>query len=791
MAYEAVKSKDKMADLLQTFRDNFQFYANAEARQRKMALEDLRFYAVDQWDPLIRSAREQAFKPCLTEDRTSQVIKQIVNDARQNRPMVRITPVDGGADLDTAEIIQGIIRHIEYASNASIAYDTGFEAAAIHGRGYWRVSVGYTSADTFEQEIRIDRIRNPFTVYMDPACQSPDYSDAQCVFVTQMMSEKDYKARFPDAKGAKESWSSIGDLLPGWCESSYVRVAEVFYKVMEDVDVALLDDGSTVDLDKVPEGAEIKKQRKARRPRWKWCVTNGFEILEGLDNPKVNDPVEALRDWPSIYHPIIPNLGEETDVNGEVYLCGMVKRARDPQRMHNVWVSAESEAISLVPKAPYLMPEGGDEGYEEEWANLNTENRSVLHYKTTDAAGNPMTPPQRIFGEPAISAITKAKLGTIDAIKAVNGVFDASLGAQGNETSGKAILARQRQSQVGNFHLIDNHARSLTQTGRVILSLIPVVYDTNRIIRILGEDGEAQTVEINSPLPVAGPKGVEKVFDTTIGNYDVVIDAGPSYATKRIEARESMMALANAFPPLIQAAGDLMVKNMDWPGAKDVAERLKKMLPPELQDQGPGGAMPPEAQQAIGQMQQEMEQMQQMLQQAQMELQTKQGEHEAKMAVEQGKTEAAKELKQMEMEGQLSVEHAKLEVEMTIKSAELESKMALEQAKIESAEKIAFAQLEVDMLKIHGTLAEGEDQRKHELKQVKLTAAKSLKELENASDDGVQETEEQINPLKGIVESLKGLHQMQISIKDAVVKAGGAKRVIYDKQGRAIGVEPA
>lgn len=704
--------KDPVEKFLYNVRKTFQMYSDAWAMTTKRQLEDLRFYALEQWDPSIRSRREQAYRPCLTEDHLTQMVKQVVNEERKNRPAIVVHPVDSGADIATAEVLSGILRHIQVSSKASIAYDTATEAAVVHGRGYVRVLVDYESPTSFNQEIRIERVRNPFTIFPDPSCQQPDYSDQRGCFIVDVLPREEAKKRWPKAKFANGGeFEGDGADTPGWINEDSVRVAEYFYICEKEIELALLDDGSVAPKDEVEDETRIVKTRKTLVPRVKWCLTNGYEILEGRDNDGKN-PDDFLRDFSGELIPVVPFLGEEQDVDGVVHLSGMVRRARDPQRMLNYFVSAETEAIALAPKAPWVMAEGQDEGHEDEWGNSNVDNISVLHYKNVDLEGKPAPAPQRVFGEPAINAITRAKEGHIQGLKAVTGVYDASLGAQGNETSGVAIQRRQTQSSMGNFHYTDNSARSIAQIGRIVLGLVPHVYDVQRVTRILGEDGTAETVEVNTGEPVQH-NGVEAIFDLTVGKYDVVVSAGPSYETKRQESRESMMALSNAFPPLIQAAGDLIIKQMDWPGATQIADRLKKMLPPELQDKQAGGPppIPPEVQQQMQQTQQMVEQLTQALQEAQSQLESKQMELQAKAEMEQTKTEAELHMSDAQIQANMALEQAKMEFELQIKQMEIESK-----------EKIAFAQMEADLAKTHATLQSKEEttslqeEMKHESK---------------------------------------------------------------------------
>lgn len=694
---------------LYRLRKTWETYANAEEATRLRQLEYLRFYALEHWPTDIRARREAAFRPCLTEDHLTQMVKQVMNELRKNRPSIVVHPVDNGADVRTAEVLSGIMRHIQVASNASIAYDTANEAAIVHGRGYLRVVVDYVSPDSFMQEIRIQRIRNPFTVYMDPSCQQPDYSDAEGCFIVDEIPTEEYKRRFPKRKVSLTGGvQGSGDDSPTWFNGNSVRVAEYFYITHKEKKMALLTDGRVVEFSEDLDTKSIIKTRVALFPRVKWCLTNGYEILEGRDNDGRN-PDDFLRDFPGKFIPVVPFLGEEQDVDGQIHLSGMVKAAMDPSRMLDYYVSAEAEAINLVPKSPWIMVEGQDEGYEEMWAAANIDNVSVLKYKSVDIEGKPAPAPQRVFGEPAIRAITQAKIGCIEGLKSATGVYDASLGAQGNETSGVAIERRQIQSSMGNFHYSENSARAIAHTGRVIMGIIPEVMDIEQVTRILGEDGTAKTVAINTTEPVEFD-GIKQIFDVTTGKYDVVVEAGPSYATKRQESRDSIMAMTNAFPDMVPIVGDLLVKSMDWPGAQEIAARMRKMLPPQLQDQQGGPQIPPAVQQQMQEQAQMVEQLMGELQEAKSQLQSKQVEMQAKSEMEQTKTEAALHMSDAKIQAEMQLKQMELESQTAVAQAKLEAEIAIKQAEIESQERLEAARIQADMTKCHATLQSEEKQ---------------------------------------------------------------------------------
>ncbi len=634
-------------DILATAKSRWNIAVDAETTSRALALDDLNFRAGDQWDPKVKAAREQDRRPCLTINRLPQYIRQITNDQRQNRPSIKVDPVDDKADVETAKVYQGLIRHIEYHSNADVAYDTAFEAAATKGLGYYRIITEFCDPMSFEQEIRIKRIRNSFSVYLDPTYQEPDASDADWGFVFEDISKADFKKLYPKAELANmDAWRSTGDTAEGWVSKETIRIAEYFYKVLEETEICQLSTGETVEINQLnkiglPEGVAVVAKRKTIVPKIKWLKINGVEILERTD-------------WPGRWIPIIPVLGDELDIDGKRVLEGVIRHAKDPQRMYNVWASAETEAIGLAPKAPFIGAAGQFEGHESKWRDANQKSYAYLEYNPVNINGVNVPPPQRQAFEPAVMAITQARQMSAEDLKATTGIYDSALGMKTNEVSGRAIQRRAQQAQTNNYHFIDNLTRALRHGGRILIDLIPHVYDTARTVRIMNEDGSVDMVKVNE---VFEHKGKQVNYQLNHGKYDVTVSTGPSFATKRQEAVESMLSLTQSFPKVAEVAADLMVKNMDWPGAQEISDRLKKTLPPGLADdpESKKQPIPPEVQ---AQMQQQTQLIEQLTE-------------EVKVNSELVNT------KRMELESKERIEMAKLQVQLEIKAAEMGSKEAL------------------------------------------------------------------------------------------------------------------
>ena len=647
-------------DLLDLAKKRWKIASDAESENRRKALEDKEFAAGDQWDSAVRQQRELDKRPCLTVNRMPAYINQITNEQRQNRPSIQVNPVDDTGDEETAEVIQGIIRHIEYDSAADEAYDWAFEDGVTGGFGYMRIVTEYTDAMSFDQDIKIKRIKNPFSVYFDPGANETDFSDAGYGFVEEKMTREDFENQYPKSELKGTSWKPDGD---GWLEKDRVRVCEYWWKEEETKEIILWSDGSVSEDKDRPKRVKEVQRRNTQIPNIKWAKITDCDVLE-------------RRDWPGKWIPIIPVIGKELDIDGKKVLKGIVRDAKDPQRQYNYMESAATEAIALAPKAPWVAAEGQLDGHEREWQNSNVTNRAVLTYKGITLAGQQAPAPQRIQAEPPIQAMSAMISRASDDMKSTTGIYDASLGVRSNETSGKGILARKQQADSGNFHFTDNLTRSLRHAGRVILDLFPHIYDTKRVMRAIGEDGAQSTVQIEPgaqpPDPNMPTPGVQRAFDVTVGKYDVTISTGPSYQTKRQEAWAMGTQLVQAFPAIMPVAGDIIVRNSDMPGADKIADRMEKMLPPQLQDD------PQQPNPQVQQAQAHIQMLTQQLGQAQEEIKDKTN---IKAMELESKERIAFEQLSFERDQRIPLDYEKLRVQLAV--AELAAKT---QANITQAE---------------------------------------------------------------------------------------------------------
>jgi len=609
MAYDRVA--DSQSDgRIEEAKDFLRLCNDSDSNNRAEALDDVRFAAGDQWPVDVQNSRVLEARPCLTINKVDAYIRQICNQQRQQRPRIKVHGMNNESDAKIAEILTGICRHIENQSDADSAYDHAFEYAVKMGWGYWRITTDYVREDSFDQEIYIKPVENPFTVYFDPNSVLPDGSDAERVLITTVISKNVFKKMYPNAE-FDQGFSSrgTGDTESEWVTKEDIRIAEYFYTERTKEMLLQLSDGTTGYSDEIPSkevleaaGITVVDKRETWRKKIKWCKLTAMEILEEGE-------------WAGKFIPIVPTYGQEVRVDDKHKKFGLVRMAKDPQRMYNYWSTALTETVALAPKAKWLLAEGQDEGHENEWAMANIKAMPVLRYKQTDIEGRPAPQPTRLQPEPPPAGVMTALQGMNQDLQAVVGIFDPSQLPQGN-MSGKALQGQQAQVDMTNFHYYDNLTRSIRHTGRIILDLIPKIYDRERVMRIIGDDGKPEIVTLNQPG--TDENGVSKILnDVTVGEYDVVMDTGPGYNSKRQEASESMATILAADPNLMSQIGDLWFRNMDFPGADVIADRLATLNPlAKVDDKSP---IPPQVQMQLAQAQKQIQDLQQALQAEQMD----------------------------------------------------------------------------------------------------------------------------------------------------------------------------
>lgn len=614
--------------------DFLKFANDADTMNRQEALDDLKFGAGDQWPVELQNSRNLESRPVIVVNKVDNYCRQVANQQRQQRPRIKVHATNTHDDMVDAQTISGIIRHIEVNSNADHAYDNAFEYAVRMGWGYMRVRTDYISEDSFDQEIYIDPVDNPFTVYFDPNSTAPDGSDADRCLITTMMRKDEFRKLYPDAEDGGTSFTQrgTGDSQSEWITKEDIRLAEYYYTVKEKAKLYLLSDGTATFADDkdfftrlANYGIEVVDTRESYKKTIKYCKLTAVEVLEE-------------RDWAGKYIPIVPVYGRHIVIGDKRKKFGMIRYAKDPQRMYNFWQTSITEGVALAPKAKWLLAEGQDEGHENDWTNANIKSFPLLRYKQTDIDGRPAPPPTRLQPEPPQAGIMAAAMGVDNDIKAIMGVFDPAQLGQGN-ISGKALNGQQQQVDLTNFDYYDNLTRSIAHVGKICLDLIPKIYDTERVMRIIGDDGKPELLTINQRDSVG-----RVLNDISVGQYDVVMETGPGYNSKRQEAVDNMLPLLSAAPELMQVAGDLVFRNMDWPGADIIADRLAAANPmAQIDDKS---KVPPQVQMQLAMSQKQIQELTQALQARDMMLQNR-------MDVEQFKQQAETQRTMMKEQGRI------------------------------------------------------------------------------------------------------------------------------------------
>ena len=592
--------KDKIEEAISEYEE----FESHWSETRQEMLDDIRFARLgEQWDETIRSNRARDGRPVLTINKCPVFARQVLNDARQNKPTIKVHPVDDHADVDTAEVMNGIIRNIETISNASVAYDTGLENAVYSGMGFWRVSIDFASYDQFEKDILIERIPNPMSVMPDMNSQAADASDWNKCFITETISREQFKNDYPEASPV--DWKRGQTMDDDWRTEDDVRIAERWSRSPKRDDLLKLSDGTILLSENYTKNQDLFTSLGLQVIETRETVTHKV-IQEILTADDVLETIE----WAGRYIPIVPVYGEEFNVEGKRYFMSMFRQAKDPQRMFNYWRTSSTELVALQPKAPFIGAKGQFDSDAKNWASANTDNHAYLEYDVVEGAqGTPQRQPPPTVSQGALQEAMNADMD----MKGIIGIQDPNLGiGQTHDMSGKAVREWKAGGDLSNFHFIDNFSRAIEYTGKILLDIIPSVYSEKRVQRVMGIDGVAEAVPINQPYQKSGS---EKIHDFSKGKYDLTVETGTSYGTRRIEARESMENIVKSAPQMLNLLGDLIAKNMDWEGSDEMAKRFEAMLPPQIQALKDMTDIPEEARIHVAQAQGQMQEMQGLLQQ--------------------------------------------------------------------------------------------------------------------------------------------------------------------------------
>jgi hypothetical protein len=604
------RTSDKHEDLLSRIRDRYKVMAEYDRENRLCAQEDFRFLNVpgEQWEPHVKSARGN--RPMYEFNKTRVFAKRIINAMRMARPAGKVRAAENG-DKQTADVFDGLARNIFNTSDFDTIMDQAAEYQVASGMAGWRVNTKYSTTTAFDQDIRIEAIRNPFSLYCDPGAKDLLGRDALDWIITEKISKKSYELRYPDADAV--DWEGEGaafDDESDWDDGEFVRIVEYWWKEPYTKKIVQLSDGTAVDAEDLVDqqldpSLTVVKEREVKCMRVKMCIASGDAVLEG--------PTE----WAGEEIPLVRVFGEYVMVDGKPSWFGIVRFAKDAQRSYNVSRTAIAETIAMTPQGKWVGTFDNFQGIEKEVAEAHEKNFPFLAFKPDKKTG---IIPSWMGGAQVPTGLANEAMMASDELKSIIGIFDASLGARSNEASGRAIQARQAQGDIATFNYQDNMSKGIRRTYEIVIDLMPRIYDTERIVRIIGQDQAEKFVQINAKKFNPETGKVDVINDLSRGTYDVVVTVGPNFATQRMEAMETYTQLAQANPQMWAIAGDLMMKNMDLPGSEQIADRMKFLLPPPVQQSLDQGAeIPPEVQMKMAQADQAMQAVQeqgQMVQQA-------------------------------------------------------------------------------------------------------------------------------------------------------------------------------
>jgi hypothetical protein len=591
-------SKKEAGDLIKEARERLQLAWEKDKRNRQEAALDLRFIAGDQWPDAVKSARERDGRPMLTINRLPQFLHQVTNPIREADLSIKTAPVDSNSDPQLAKVYDGLLKQIQYQSSMRTVIATAAEHQVGCGIGWVRICSDYAHDETFDQELRLKAIPNPLAVYDDPGAVEPDRCDSNWRFITQTMPKADFEAKYPKAALTDVDRPSDGEGGIYWFTDDEVRIAEYWKRVPIKKTMALLEDGSTIDLsdENMQRAMQLNPQAAAQveaatvRTRVVDCYRVEQYLISGAD------VLEGPTEVPGKYLPQVPFIGMEVPVESGTYRMSLIRPVRDPQALYNYYRTASAESIALAPKAPFIATAKMLERFQDQWATANVKNRPFLLYDVDEMA--PGARPERQMPPETPASLVNEALAAAEDMKGTTGIFDATMGARSNETSGVAIDRRQIQGDTANYHFGDNVQRSLEHIGRILVDQIPFIYDTERIIRILGDgDDKEEFVPINKVTamdPMTGQPIV--VNDLSQAKFDIRVRIARSADSKRLETAQFMGEFVNALPPEARMlVMDIWAKNLDSPGAEEIAKRLRNMVPPQaLIDPDDPSTQPPD-----------------------------------------------------------------------------------------------------------------------------------------------------------------------------------------------------
>lgn len=709
------KARAERMDWLEDTREKFQAWSEADTDQRERELDDLAFYAGEQWpaDVLAARAGQDAqngvppipARPCLVINKMREPVNQVLNGLRDAEIGIELTPADDfaalGIVLDTTEIKtrEGLLRRIQRESQAANMRLWAAGRALIAGRGYYGVMTRFVEASIdgpadislWDQELYVTGWFNQACVTLDPAHEQPDGSDAKGGFIGEWITFADYQAKYTNHADRPnvlsdlddDSFVALGEDAPTWFKASgdlrAVHIVNYFYVVEDCRELCLLADDTAAWRDELHDGADVVDTRDVPRRTVKWCKLDGI-------NP---EPLEE-RDWLGPDIPIIKVVGEELQpYDDQRRVEGLVRPGRDAGQGFNAMASKAVELVALTPIPSVFIASGQDEGFTKEWDLMTTRTLGRVRYNVKDAEGNLVGPPTTINRDAPIQPVALALQMFDEAVQTTTRRHDPSLGKVDPALkSGRAISQVIDQSKEGTSNFGDNQRISARRECVILNNLLYPVYGRRpgRLARIIDGAGDPQSVLLGvpyltqdgrhvpytvphpddplrtQPAPMdhpSVPPTAQRFVLTPNAKANINVTIQKNYDTRRQAQNALLVDLVEADPTQLLVVGDLLWDSSDLPAHEELAERYRVMLAPPIQAmltaKKGGPPIPPEVQQQLDQAKQMGAQAQQEIQALQQKLAAKQVEQEGKEKITAMQELAATERADKDREAKLAI----------------------------------------------------------------------------------------------------------------------------------------
>lgn len=616
-------------EIIEEALERFEAAQEAWSRIHSQYKEDLLFANGEQWDEKTARIRSQEDRSMLNYNKLLTNIKYIVNNARMNTPGIICSPITDGASKNTARIFDGIIKYIQYNSNSKTVYANALKGVCAGGLGAFQVLAEKDYDD--ETGLVLKAIKDPTTVFIDPDADRTCFEDMKYAFIINWMDKKQFKRQYPDA-----SADPLDDGAKNWFQKDKIQVAEYWFKMGKKVCYAII---------------------------------TGSEVLTLVTN------------YQGKYIPIVYMTGEEYVIDDVREFKGIVRDVKDIQRLLNYAKSETADYLARSAKQQWLLSEAQLGNYKSIWDSNNIQQYNYLPYASSaDGAPRPIEPQV-----PPAALITAGQEADAD-LKASIGIRDPLHDVPGSQ-SGKAIGLQISEANVGIYNFYDSLKDGIQVLGKILVDLIPHYYDEAKTIQIMGEDGQINPVKINQPYLENGAWTEHKLAS---GKYTVRVSSGPSYESQRSETAERLSDLVAKYPQMMQVAGDLIVKNLNFDGADEMASRLQATIDPKIL-----AASNSTNGDTVGQLQAskaQLNQLQQQMQGLQQENQMLKTEQATKMQADTLKHQQAMELERLKFQNQLVLREQDSKADIALEKADMEHKIVTQH--IDNQSKIFEKQLD-------------------------------------------------------------------------------------------------